>query len=353
MHFRNKMIKEFEDTIKWIKANEDLSYYVKESIKNTKVYFEGDYPEYIKRFDNTVVTVSKEKSFASAIRLKINNPDKKIAVLNFANSVHPGGGVAGGAKAQEEDLCRISTLYPVIMDKVAAGPYYEHHKALNDFRATDSLIYSENIVICKSDDGLYQKMIQDEWIMVDVITMAAPHLSGSNGYGASISDLEQYEIHVKRALHMLTVAAHNNVDILVLGAFGCGAFNNNPDIVSKAYKEALEQFDGAFEKVLFAVYCKDHETKNYVSFLNSFGRKEIISTTKSDVKIKYNKYHEMILREFGYTLDEALVLPEDEQDELADKAMKYLGDDNFDLSVASDDIRDILGRWHVGQREDK
>ena len=61
----------------------------------------------------------------------------------------------------------------------------------------------------------------------------------------------------------------------------------------------------------------------------------------------------MILSEFGYTLDEALQLPEEEQDELADKAMKYLGNENYELSVAADDIRDILSLWEVGQREDK
>ena len=70
-------------------------------------------------------------------------------------------------------------------------------------------------------------------------------------------------------------------------------------------------------------------------------------------KITYNKYHEMILNEFGYTLDEALQLPEEEQDELADKAMKYLGNENYELSLAADDIRDILSLWEVGQREDK
>ena len=65
---------------------------------------------------------------------------------------------------------------------------------------------------------------------------------------------------------MFSVAASKNVDILVLGAFGCGAFHNDPEIVSKAYKTALEQFKCAFEKVEFAIFCAEHETNNYLAF---------------------------------------------------------------------------------------
>ena len=266
MFSRNKLISVFEDTIKWINTNKELSESVDNSINNTMVYFEDNYPEYTKKFDkDTVITVSKDKSFQATMRLSKDNPDKKIAVLNFANSVHPGGGVTRGARAQEESLCRTSTLYPVIMDQISES-YYAHHRKLNDKRATDSLIYSENIIICKTDDDIPKRMPKKDWVNVDIITMAAPHLAGTNGYGLVIDDSELFDIHLKRALHMLTVAAHKNVDILVLGAFGCGAFNNNPDVVSKAYKQALEQFNGAFEKVEFAIFCAEHETNNYLAF---------------------------------------------------------------------------------------
>ena len=266
MFSRNKLISVFEDTIKWINTNKELYESVDNSINNTMVYFEDNYPEYTKRFyKDTVITVSKDKSFQATMRLSKDNPDKKIAVLNFANSIHPGGGVTRGARAQEESLCRTSTLYPVIMDQISES-YYDHHRKLNDKRATDSLIYSENIIICKTDDDIPKRMPKKDWVNVDIITMAAPHLAGTNGYGLVIDDSELFDIHHNRALHMLTVAAYKNVDILVLGAFGCGAFNNNPDVVSKAYKQALEQFNGAFEKIEFAIFCAEHETNNYLAF---------------------------------------------------------------------------------------
>ena len=205
MFSRNKLISVFEDTIKWINTNKELSESVDNSINNTMVYFEDNYPEYTKKFDkDTVITVSKDKSFQATMRLSKDNPDKKIAVLNFANSVHPGGGVTRGVRAQEESLCRTSTLYPVIMDQISES-YYAHHRKLNDKRATDSLIYSENIIICKTDDDIPKRMPKEDWVSVDIITMASPHLAGANGYGLVIDDSELFDIHLNRALHMLSL----------------------------------------------------------------------------------------------------------------------------------------------------
>lgn len=114
-------------------------------------------------------------------------------------------------------------------------------------------------------------MPEDEWAKVDIITIAAPNLNVDMRFpGFKVSDEELFAIHVKRAVHMLSVAASKGVDILVLGAFGCGAFRNNPEIVSRAYKTALEQFEGAFEKIEFAIFCAEHETENYISFKKVF-----------------------------------------------------------------------------------
>ena len=77
---------------------------------------------------------------------------------------------------------------------------------------------------------------------------------------------ELFGCHVKRAIHLLTCAAAKGADILVLGAFGCGAFQNSPAVVARAYAAALHEFPKIFEKVVFAVYCAPGNTENYNVF---------------------------------------------------------------------------------------
>ena len=55
-----------------------------------------------------------------------------------------------------------------------------------------------------------------------------------------------------------------------LGAFGCGAFQNKPEIVAQAYKEVLTQFDGYFQLIEFAVYCIPRDESNYLKFKKAF-----------------------------------------------------------------------------------
>ena len=92
-------------------------------------------------------------------------------------------------------------------------------------------------------------MDEKDWYSVDVLTCAAPNLKDH-----SISDMELYGIHVKRAVHILTIAATFHMDVLVLGAFGCGAFHNNPHVVAQAYHDVVRQFDGYFQHIVFSVY---------------------------------------------------------------------------------------------------
>ena len=120
-------------------------------------------------------------------------------------------------------------------------------------------------------------MPKEDWVTVDVITMAAPDLRYKSnmhaalvGNGTYMNNAELFGYHVKRALHMLTVAAHKEVDILVLGAFGCGAFKNDPEIVARAYRTALSEFQKVFKKIEFAVYCPPVDTTNYNVFKNIY-----------------------------------------------------------------------------------
>ena len=120
----------------------------------------------------------------------------------------------------------------------------------------------------KTDDEIPKRLTKSNWAIVDVITMAAPNNSTPRMH---LDDAAQYGYHVKRAVHMLTCAAHHGVDILILGAFGCGAFKNNPEVVAKAYKDALAMFPGIFEKIEFAVYCPPGDDRNYKIFKRILG----------------------------------------------------------------------------------
>jgi len=264
----------FEDTLDWIKNDPDLSASIPVAKKNTTVYFEDDYPIFdITKTRDTVITVSKDRSYEAAMRLHRQNPDAKIAVMNFANAFHAGGGVTKGSSAQEECLCRTSTLYPLLYRKYLRDTFYKHHYDLNTPKATDSLVYTEGVIICKTDEDLPKRMLKEDWVMVDVITIAAPDLREKSNKHAPLvngvtymNNAELFGYHVKRAIHMLTCAAAKKADILVLGAFGCGAFENNPEVVARAYKTALHEFPKVFDRIEFAVYCSPKSSRNYEVF---------------------------------------------------------------------------------------
>lgn len=262
----------FEDTLKWIKTDQRLFDSVKESRNKTRVYLENEYPEFEKdRFDGCEITVSKYRSFEAAEKLHEEYPNSRIAVMNFANAFEPGGGVVNGAGAQEECLCRCSTLYPVINTTEARKQYYDLHRNLESPMATDALIYSEDILVIKSDTALPERLPEDEWFSVDVMTVAAPDMRDRFMMKKPLNNQQVYELFVRRITHVLTVAAHHEADVLVLGAFGCGAFYNDPELVAEAFKQALEGFENTFKRVEFAIYCADRDTVNYEVFRSILG----------------------------------------------------------------------------------
>lgn len=260
----------------WIEREPALSDAVQNSITHTVLYPAQqmpDLPESSNR-SKTKVTVTPQRTFEAAQDLLIRYPGSRTAVLNFASATNPGGGVTRGSSAQEEALCRCSTLYPCLTTTELDKGYYQYHRKQQDVRYTDACIYVPDIKIIKTDTDVPQRLPENKWQAVDVICCAAPNLrerpynkmNPGQGKAIRVTPEELLGLHRRRAYKILSVAAANNVDCLVLGAFGCGAFKNDPNIVAQAYRDILPEFDGYFREIRFAVYCPPHDRTNFDVF---------------------------------------------------------------------------------------
>ena len=263
---RLKLIDVFNDTEEWYKHDETLKAAIAHSIEGTKFYSEIDYPPLPERqFEQTRVEVNRWRSFEAAWRARNENPSARIGVLNFASATMPGGGVKIGSGAQEECLCRCSILYPVLTTSENQKNFYRMHRVRRDPLHTDACIYSPEILVIKSDIAKPARLEQKYWLTVDVLTCAAPKLNVTE-----LEDEKLFDIHVRRGRHLLTVAAHHGLDVMILGAFGCGAFKNEPKVVAAAYKELMSEFDGFFDRIIFAVFCPTAYGRNFVVFKKIF-----------------------------------------------------------------------------------
>lgn len=264
---REEMITTFRDTMEFCNTDERLRQAIQDSIKGTVFYGAEDYPSLPKpRFKKTRISVTKRRSFDMAVSLQRKHLELKIAVHNFASATNPGGGVKYGSRAQEESLCRCSTLYPVLDTEANWKRFYEVNRQKDDPLHDDACIYTPEIIICKNDIDRPARLPLDRWDLVDVITIAAPNL-----YNFTIGDEELFAIQEKRIRHIFTVVAHHGAEIFVTGAFGCGAFQNNPKVVAQAYKKILPEFEGYFKEIVFAIYCPPHDMLNFETFKQILG----------------------------------------------------------------------------------
>ena len=213
-------------------------------------------------------------------RRNCKNCIRRKKTLSFASATRLGGGVKNGSSAQEESLCRCSTLYPTIDSGRFWERYYNVNREKRDNRHTDACIYSPGVIICKTDDSIPERLPEEDFVTVDVIACAAPNLRNvpsnrhnpETGRPVKMDSRELYALHVKRAKHILHIAAANEADILILGAFGCGAFRNAPDTVAKAYGTALEDYRDRFDSIVFAIYCGGNDKSNFIAFEKRLGK---------------------------------------------------------------------------------
>ena len=206
------------------------------------------------------IEVTDETTQVAARRLVESESVADLAVLNFASARNPGGGFVNGAKAQEEDLCRCSGLYPCLMSQPR---YYQANRDHKSALYTDHLIYSPNV-------PWFRTRSRDQphtMFLASVITAPAPNA----GVVLTRKEAAQSDVEMtlrRRAGLVLAVAAEHGHRTMLLGAWGCGVFRNSPALVADAFGKWIESttFAGAFDRVVFAIYDRSDRQSTLSAF---------------------------------------------------------------------------------------
>lgn len=213
----------------------------------------------------TTFALTRETTLQGAARLAASGTDQRIGVLNFASARHPGGGFLSGARAQEESLARGSALFPSLL---RCPDFYIFHRALATTLYSDRMIHSPGCPVIRDDNGAWLP----QPYLVDFITSAAP-----NAGAVMRNEPENREkimpTVMARAGKVLALAAHARCDILVLGAWGCGAFQNRPATVAEAFYHYLGpegRNSHQFRHILFAIADSSREGLVYSAFASQF-----------------------------------------------------------------------------------
>lgn len=261
---KNELISCFQDTLKRAHSNV-LKDKTAESCRTNKIYKEGFVSNVPQRNEHSDIIVESGTTLATARKyLHIG----KTAVLNFANPENPGGGVQYGAMAQEECLCRSSNLYPCLCDASVFNDYYEYHRNLKNTFYSDRLIYTKDITVFKDDNDIPQILPERMWFTVDVITCAAPYIA-KRKYTNSTALLLLFKSRIR---NIFEAARDNKADVIILGAFGCGAFKNPPLIVAEAFRQVIceQDYFKCFRKIVFAIKPTGEHCPNLNAFTGQF-----------------------------------------------------------------------------------
>jgi len=204
-----------------------------------------------------LIEVADETTLSAARRL-----GPGTGALVFASALEPGADFLSGAEGQEADIARSSALYPCLH---SVANFYDSHERQGDQRYSDSVIVSPDVPVFRDDRG----GLLAQPYLVTFLTVAAPDLGALVRNQPHRAGSVPYVLR-RRAKRILTVAAARGVQQLVLGAWGCGASQNNPLEVAEAFAWALSVVD-RFERVVFAIYDRAPGNPSYRAFVKVFG----------------------------------------------------------------------------------
>jgi uncharacterized protein (TIGR02452 family) len=252
-------------------ATVDIGEAVRRAVGNTRVIRPADWPSIVRR-GRTVphkggdarVEVTPETTLAAARRLVENEGATRLLVLNFASAKNAGGGFLGGSRAQEESLARSSALYATLQ----AGPeYYDRNRQAGTTLYTDHAIVSPDVPVFREDDGT----LLDRPYEVTFFTMPAVNVGALRQNGDAIHQIEP--TMAGRVEKLLAFAAAEGFEDLLLGAWGCGVFRNDPRTIARLFHDALfgpDAWATKFRRIVFAVYDPTDRGENRVPFEETF-----------------------------------------------------------------------------------
>ncbi|MFE9689536.1 TIGR02452 family protein [Micromonospora sp. NPDC005806] len=205
------------------------------------------------------VEVTRESTLLAARRLAA---DGDVAALVFASAKNPGGGFRTGAQAQEESIARASALFPCL---TAVPAFYDFHRTQRDLLYSDRVVHSPRVPVFRDDKG----RLLDATHSVSFLTAAAPNRGAVLRNQGDDADRVAPALRT-RARRVLAVAAAYGHRRLVLGAWGCGVFRNDPVTVAEAFDLALADAPGWFDQITFAVLDRV-DGPAYAAFAARFG----------------------------------------------------------------------------------
>lgn len=198
-----------------------------------------------------------------AVRRLVAGGSADVAALNFASAKNPGGGFLGGSRAQEESLARSSALYASLR---AAQGYYDANRASRSPFYTDHVIYSPSVPVFRDDDG----RLLDTYHEAAFVTAPAVNVSALRQHGRDDAAAVERTM-ARRVPNVLAVAADRGHRTLVLGAWGCGVFGNDPALIARLFHEALAGPVGrCFARVVFAVFDPSPDRHILAAFRERF-----------------------------------------------------------------------------------
>ncbi len=236
------------------------------AVENTKIYRIEDFPSEFnpaKIEGEMTFEITDETTLEATKRICKENADENPFVLNFASAKNPGGGFLSGSQAQEESLARSSSLYATL---TANFEFYEFNRRGHSCFYSDWMIYSPKVPVFRNDDG---SLVETPYLAT-ILTSPAVN-------AGVIKQKEPDKIHLietvnrERARKFLWLANKHGHKTLILGAWGCGVFQNDANSIAKTFAELLKgEFVNWFNRVIMAIYDTTPTRKVYQAFVGNF-----------------------------------------------------------------------------------